>query len=131
MTISETLKKRWYVPVAILGIIIILLIWAAFASIGTESFSSLYVYKLNGSDIPQGNIISLTEEDFTIFPKLVVIRDNISWEGSNLYFVDLTSDEYYFFKERYMSPNRTPNLGDPRFFEYKGKYYSYHPPARP
>lgn len=127
MTISETLKKRWYVPVAILGIIIILLIWAAFASIGTESFASLYLYKLNGSDIPQGNIISLTEEDFTIFPKLVVIRDNISWEGSNLYFVDLTSDEYHFFKECYMS-NRTPFFGNTRFFEYKGKYYSYMPP---
>lgn len=74
---------------------------------------------MNGSDIPKGNIIHLTKEDFNIFPKLAVIRDNISFDGSNLYFLELTSDEYYFFKECYMSPNRTPHLGDNRFFEYE------------
>lgn len=40
--------------------------------------------------------------------------------GRLLYVIPLTSEEYYKFNKLYLAPG---------FFEYKGKYYQYNPPA--
>jgi|WetSurMetagenome_2_1015567.scaffolds.fasta_scaffold236276_1 hypothetical protein len=65
-----------------------------------ESDSTLILIELNASVTPQGNIISLTEEDFKMSPKLVpVIRDKKQKpiqrleNGSSLYMIPL--DETY------------------------------------
>ena len=89
-----------------------------------DPVSTIFIYELNSSVIPQENSISLTEEDFKVFPKLApVIRDKtqkavvIMDDGRLLYKISLfEEDERYTFTIRY---------GSSGFFEYKGKYYSY------
>jgi len=76
MNIFETLKKRWYVLIAILGIVIFLMILACFSAIIGDPSATIFIYELNTSVVPQGNSISLTAEDFRVFPKLApVVRD--------------------------------------------------------
>jgi len=130
MTFIEILKKRWYVFIVILVIIIIFLNLPLIFSLFTgESFSTLRLYELNGSYIPQGIHFSLTEEDFKEFPQLaLIIRDKkqnpiqIHDDGTRFYMVPLTANERDRFKGRYWL-NSTGE--DRRIFEYKGKYYEF------
>lgn len=123
MTFSETLKKRWYVLIAILGIIILLICFGFITMIGNVPSATIFVYELNGRVAPQGNSISLTENDFNAFPKLApVIRDmtkkpvEITSDGRLLYKIPLYGDERSVF---------VPLYGSSGFFEYEGKYYSF------
>jgi hypothetical protein len=123
MTISETLKKRWYFPVAILGIIILLNWFGFIAFIAKDPDSTLYLWELNESVVPQGNIFHLSDEDFKVSSKLApVIRDNtqkaveIMDDGRLLYKTYFYNNERESFILRY---------GSSGFFEYNGKYYSY------
>ncbi len=130
MTFIEILKKRWYVFIVILVIIIIFLNLPLIFSLFTgESFSTLRLYELNGSYIPQGIHFSLTEEDFKEFPQLaLIIRDKkqnpiqIHDDGTRFYMVPLTANEMDTFNGRYWL-NKSGE--DSRFFEYHGKYYEY------
>jgi hypothetical protein len=130
MTIIEILKKRWYVFMMILVIIIILLNLSSIFSLFTgESFSTLRLYELNGSYIPQGIHFSLTEEDFKEFPQLaLIIRDKNPKpiqtfdDGTRFYMVPLTETEMNRFNGRYWLNSTGENR---RIFEYKGKYYEY------
>jgi hypothetical protein len=87
-----------------------------------ESYSTLYLYELNDSGVPQGIIISLTEEDFKECPQLAsVIRDkNIKpvqiWDdGKRIYRIPLTVEEMYRFRDHYLP--YYPNVDIGRFFE--------------
>jgi len=130
MTFIDILKKRWYVFVVIIGIFVLLMIWSGYFSlIGGESFSTLHLYELNGSYIPEGTRFSLTEEDFKEFPQLAsVIRDKkqnpqkIFPDGTRSYSFPLTESEMYKFNDRYW----INSIGeDTRIFEYKGKFYEF------
>ena len=98
-----------------------------------ESDSYLYVYEFNDTIVPQGNfganIISLSDKDFQVFPKLVpVIRDNtqrplaILNNSNRRYEIPLTSDERGTFIAHFDYQNSG------KFFEYEGKYYSFEGP---
>jgi hypothetical protein len=141
MTSSNVSGKSWKIIVAILGIIFIGFFlaftnWGGFMSFITgESESTLYLEKVNQSFVPQKNIISLTNEDFKVFPKLApVIRDETQKpigtlaNGEILYRIPLTGDERHTFHEHYM-PYYTGEITNDRFLEYKGKYYRYDPPV--
>jgi hypothetical protein len=140
MTYIEILKKRWYVFIAILVIIILLLYWFGFITlIGGGSFSTLRLYELNESVVTQGNSISLTEEDFKEFPQLAsIIRDKntkptlIDKNGIRYYEVNFSSNEFNRFIARYWSNVSAYEIDRPtpprRIFEYKGKYYEYDEP---
>lgn len=138
MTFSDTLKKNWFISLLVIILIVsslLFLSWIGFMIISEEPFSTLYLYELNESIVPQGNfganIYSLSEEDFKQLPKLApVIRDKnqrpiqVLDNGNRLYTIPLTSEEYYLFIEHYLPKPTTSG-----FFEYKGKYYSYdYPP---
>lgn len=135
MTLTDILKKRWYVFVVIIGVIVLLLVWSGYFSfIGGESFSSLSLYESNESLIPQGYTIALTEEDFKEFPQLAsIIRDKntkptvIYKNGIRFYHISFTSDEYSRFISHYWS--NWSRSEDRRIFEYKGEYYEYGYPA--
>ena len=141
MPLIEILKARWYVFIAILAILIFLLNWFGVITIlGKESFSTLTLYESNESFVPQGNTISLTEEDFKEFPQLAsIIRDKttkptvISMEGIRSYDIPFTSDEYSLFLARYWSNVNRSEVDKPfphnRIFEYNGKYYEFELPA--
>ena len=124
MTFSETLKKRWFVLVAILGIIILLICFVFINMIGNVPSEIIFIYELNGSVVPQGNIISLTENDFKVFPKLApVIRDLTEKP------VETTNDGRLLYKIHLYDNERSafiPLYGSSGFFEYKGKYYHYY-----
>jgi len=130
MTIIDLLKKRWYVFIVVLAITIFLLNWfGVITIIGQESFSTLRLYELNESVVPQGNRITLTEEDFKVFPQLAsIIRDEkqnptrIFDDGTRLYRVPFTSSEMNTFNSRYWINS---SREDKRIFEYKGKYFEY------
>jgi hypothetical protein len=129
--------KGWKMVFAILGIIfivfsLVILNWNGFMTlIGSgESESTLRVYELNGSNVPQGIIISLTEEDFKEFPQLAsTIRDKnqkptrIFDDGTRFYMIPFTYIERHRFIGRFRS--NFNGYENSRFFEYKGKYYSY------
>jgi len=96
---------------------------------GGESFSTLHLYELNGSYIPEGTRFSLTEEDFKEFPQLAsVIRDKkqnpqkIFPDGTRSYSFPLTESEMYKFNDRYWINSIGENR---RIFEYHGKYYEF------
>jgi hypothetical protein len=133
MTFIEILKKQWYLFVVILVIIVILLNLSSISSLfAGESFSTLRLYELNGSFIPQGTRFSLTEEDFKEFPQLAsIIRDKNQKpmetfnDGTRFYMVSLTSNEMERFNSRYWL-NRTGEMR--RIFEYNGKYFEYDVP---
>jgi hypothetical protein len=128
MASSDSSDKGWIIVVAILvilflGTILALSNWAGVMTLvgRGESDSTLYLYELNQSVAPQGNMISLTEEDFKTYPKLApVIRDNkqkpiqILKNGNRLYTIPLTMEERYDYYP----------LVD-KILEYEGKYYSY------
>jgi hypothetical protein len=130
MTLMETLKKRWYFFVLGLGIIILLFYLSISLSVFLgESFSTLGLYELNGSYIPQGTSFSLTDDDFKEFPQLAsIIRDNKQKpvqsrdDGTRVYLIPLTQSEMDRFNNRYWL-NSTGE--DRRIFEYHGKYYEY------
>jgi hypothetical protein len=134
MTFIEILKKRWYVFIGILIIIVILLNSSSIFSLFTgESFSTLGLIELNGSYIPQGTRFSLTDDDFKEFPQLAsIIRDTRQnptqtyKDGRRIYLIPLTESEMYRFNGRYWL-NSTGE--DTRLFEYKGKYYEFTFPA--
>jgi hypothetical protein len=133
MTFIETLKKRWYVFIVILVIIIILLnLSSIFSLFGGESFSTLRLYELNGSFVPQETRFSLTKEDFKEFPQLAsIIRDKNQNpmrtfnDGTRFYMVPLTANEMDSFNNRYWQNSTGENR---RIFEYNGKYYEYDVP---
>ncbi len=130
MTFIDILKKRWYVFVVIIGIFVLLMIWSGYFSfMGGESFSTLHLYELNGSYIPEGTRFSLTEEDFKEFPQLAsVIRDKkqnpqkIFPDGTQSYSFPLTESEMNKFNDRYWINSIGENR---RIFEYHGKYYEF------
>ena len=130
MTFIEILKKRWYVFIAILAILIFLLNWfGVITIIGKESFSTLHLDESNESAVPQGNTISLTDEDFKEFPQLAsIIRDKktnptvIYKNVIRSYHIAFSSKEYSLFIARYWS---NWSGEDRRIFEYNGKYYEY------
>ncbi len=138
MTISDTLKKRLGILIAILGIIVLVFIaysiWAHQVSVGWGTNSQIDIIEMNESVVPLGNIIHLTEEDFKKFPKLApVIRDKtqrirgVSNDGKRIiYTVFLTDDERVQFTSLYF-PSNPDNLN--RYFEYNGKYYGYDTPT--
>jgi hypothetical protein len=104
------------------------LVWR-YTIIGKESFSTLHLYELNGSAVPQGNRISLTKEDFEEFPQLAsIIQDKnknptrIFDDGKRFYLIPLTSIEMNRFNSRYWLNSSGE---DRRFFEDMGKYYEY------
>jgi hypothetical protein len=133
MTFIEILKKQWYLFIVILVIIVILLnLSSIFSLFAGESFSTLRLYELNGSYIPQGIHFSLTEEDFKEFPQLaLIVRDKnqkpmqIFNDGTKFYMVSLTSNEMERFNSRYWL-NRSGEMR--RIFEYDGKYFEYDVP---
>ena len=138
MTISEILKRRWIILIAILAIIVIASIaysiWSYQVSVGWGTNSRLFITEINESGVPNGNIIHITEEDFKKFPKLAsVIRDKtqridqISNNGTWIHYkLFLTDDERAQFSSLYF-PLNPDNLE--RFFEYNGKYYYYDIPT--
>jgi hypothetical protein len=130
MTFIQILKKRWYVLIAILAVAIFLLNWFGIITIiGKESFSTLHLYELNESVVPQGNRISLAEGDFKEFPMLAsIIRDKkqnptrIFNDGTRFYMIPFTVNEMDTFNARYWKNSSGENR---RIFEYNGKYYEY------
>jgi hypothetical protein len=102
-----------------------LLIWFSFiTTIGEDPSATIFIYELNSSVVPQGNSISLTADDFKVFPKLApVIRDKTQKKAVGLkdddrilYKIPLTSAEQSTFDLHY---------GSSGYFEYNGTYYSY------
>jgi hypothetical protein len=138
MTISEMLKRRWKMLIAILAIIVIVYyaysIWSYQVSVGWGTNSRLFITEMNESGVPNGNIIHITEEDFKKFPKLAYVMrdktqriDQISNNGTWIHYkLFLTDNERSQFSSLYFPPN-PDNLE--RFFEYNGKYYYYVPPT--
>jgi hypothetical protein len=138
MSIAEMLKRRWKMLIAILAIIVFVYyaysIWSYQVSVGWGTTSRLYIGEINESNVPNGNIVHLTEEDFKKFPKLApVIRDKTQrirgiYNNGTLisYTVFLTDNESSQFSSLYFPPN-PDNLE--RFFEYNGIYYNYVPPT--
>ncbi len=107
MIISETLKKRLKMPIAILAVIVIVFLgysilnfWNYQVSIGWGTNAGFDLTENNESSIPH-EIFSLTEEDFKKIPKLApVIRQKTQrvqrvWDNGTriLYSVHLTDDE--------------------------------------
>ena len=137
MTFSDTLKKNWFISLLVIIFIVsslLVLSWIGFMTLSEEPFSTLSLYELNGSVVPQGNIIPLAEKDFSVFPKLApVIRDKnqkpnaILDNGNRLYTIPLTNEEYNKFKNLYL-PSGNAGVFE-YFFEYKGKYYFYNSPG--
>ncbi len=126
---GSDIRNQWH-------IIVILIITGVFFT-GTgyfllfagNSFSTLHVYELNGTFIPQGTRFSLTDENFKEFPQLTpIIRDktqnpqNIFPDGTRSYSVPLTESDMNRFIERYWT-NSTGE--DRRFFEYNGQFYEF------
>jgi len=138
MSISEMLKRRWKMLIAILAIIVIVYyaysIWSYQVSVGWGTNSRLFITEMNESGVPNGNIIHITEEDFIKFPKLAyVMRDKTqrivqtSNNGTRIHYnLFLTDDERALFSSLYFPPN-PDNLE--RFFEYNGIYYNYVTPT--
>lgn len=129
MTSFNTLSKGWKIVIAVLVIFFVgyismffLITFGGF--ILGESDSTLYLWELNESNVPQGNITSLTDKNFNELPKLAsVIRDKkqkpeqILENGNRLYTISLTMEE------RYGYGGLAGNI-----LEYKGKYYTYDTP---
>ncbi len=135
MTFIEILKKRWYIIIAIMIIIILFLNWGDLSAIfGGESFSSVHLYEYNNTFCPEGTIrYTLTDEDFTEFPQLApVIRDGrqnplqIRPDGSRLFLIPLTASEMAGFNARYWSNSSGGETV--RTFVYRGACYSYDVP---
>ena len=121
MTISETLKKRWKTIIAILVLVVIVFIgysiWSYELSVGWGAFGEISITEVNesvasqGYAISQGNVITLTEEDFKVVPKLAILK-----EGKERYLMKLWRDDGF-----------TAHYGGLGFFKYNGKYYRYGP----
>ena len=134
MNSSEPKKNIWNIVVTIMMILLIvfiggLLFWF-WSHIEAERGYTLHLEESNDSVVHQGNfganIISLSDKDFQVFPKLApVIRDNtqkpfkINEKGNRLYKIAITEDERYELIQQF------GNNGG--FFEYYGIYYSYTP----
>ncbi|MCK9593410.1 MAG: hypothetical protein M0Q91_15500 [Methanoregula sp.] len=96
-----------------------------------------YIIQLEESNdniVRQGNfganIISLSDKDFQMFPKLApVIRDNTQiplatgQNGNRIYRIKITDDERSGLIHQFGY--------EARFFEYNGRYYSFMPPPPP
>jgi hypothetical protein len=130
MTSFNTLSAGWKIVIAVLVILFFGYILTFFlinfgGLIFGESDSTLYLWELNESNIPNGNIISLTDENFNELPKLAsVIRDKkqkpeqILETGNRLYTISLTMEERYIYGGLAGS-----------YLEYEGKYYFYDTPS--
>jgi hypothetical protein len=134
MTIYETLKKYWYVPLVIIaippllfwiGITVVAMNSAPYALIIEEFKDSDVVdtagYWNNGSFFYTSNpFINVTEEDFETFPKLEMIREKnqknsyIGINGRVTYRTKYWEGEHYTF---------ISHFGDGGYLEYKGKHY--------
>jgi hypothetical protein len=134
MTSSEPQKNIWNIVVPIMVILLIVFIGGLsfwfWSYIEAERGYTLHIKELNDSVVHQGNfganIISLSDKDFQVFPKLApVIRDNtqkpfaIDENGNRLYRIAITEDERSELIHQF-------GYND-RFFEYNGSYYSYTP----
>lgn len=126
----EILKKHWSVLIVILIMILLLLNWSSlFSLFSGNTFSTLHLYELNGSYVPQGTRFSLNEDDFKEFPQLAsLIRDKkqnpqkIFPDGTRSYSVSLTESAMNRFNDRYW----LNSMGeDRRIFEYNGKFYEF------
>lgn len=134
MALMETLKKRGYHFILGLGIIILFLYLSISLTVFLgESFSTLGLYELNRSYIPQGTSFSLTDDDFKDFPQLAsIIRDNKQKpvqsrnDGTRVYLIPMTQSEMSKFNNHYWL-NSTNE--DRRIFKYNGKYYEFTFPA--
>lgn len=130
MALMETLKKQWHFFIVGVGLIILLFYFSISLSVFLgESFSTLGLYELNGSYIPQGTRFTLTDDDFKEFPQLAsIIRDNKQKpvqsrdDGTRVYLIPLTQSEMDGFNNRYWLNS---NGEDRRIFEYNGKYYEF------
>jgi hypothetical protein len=134
MTISETLKKYWYIPFVIIaippllywiGVTVVAMNHYPYALIIEEMNDSYVVesagYWVNGAFIYTSNpFINLTEEDFKTFPKLEIIRDKspnnsyVNVNGRVSYRIKYRVDETSAFESRF---------GSRGYFVYKGKHY--------
>jgi hypothetical protein len=138
MTFSETLKRRWYVVVLIIVVVFILAIISIPIIISPHPGVDL-TKKVNESGVPRGTIYHLSDEDFKEFPMLSpVIRDNtkrgiVYANGTRiLYVVGLSWEEMYKFNSKFKVYSTNYTTGESEtYFEYKGQYYSFDPPAFP
>jgi hypothetical protein len=130
MTFSEPRKNIWDV-IVIMQILIIVFIGLLFwSNIEDEQSYTIHLEELNVNVVHLGNfganIISLSDKDFKMFPKLApVIRDNtqtygIDENGNRLYTIKITDNERSELIHQFGY--------DEIFFEYNGSYYSFTPP---
>ena len=95
----------------------------------------LYLYESNQSITPNGTIYHLSEKDFEDFPAMAqAIRDNsqkpTEYMGKKYYSVALSRDERIKFMNNYPTYYPGNFVGESNtYFEYKGKFYSFLPPA--
>lgn len=135
MVFSE--KKNIGIILLILVIVIGIVIFSI--PLLTSPTPGISLTKINESGIPQGTITHPSDKDFEEFPMLApVIRDNTKWggvvyaNGTRIeYIVKLSwEDKEKFISKYYPKVNYTKGESE-RYFEYKGKYYSYTPPTQP
>jgi hypothetical protein len=134
MTSSEPKKNIWNIVVPIMVFLLIAFIvgvsYLLWSHAEAERGYTLHLNELNESVVHQGNfganIISLSDKDFQVFPKLApVIRDNtqrpfaIDENGNRLYRIAITEDERSELLQQF-------GYND-KFFEYNGRYYTYTP----
>jgi hypothetical protein len=135
MTPSEPPKNIWNTVVPIMLILLIVFIGGIFlffwSYIEAETSYTIQLEQLNDNVARQGNfgagIISLSEKDFQMFPKLApVIRDNTQnpfttdETGNRLYRIKITDAERSELIHQYGY--------NELFFEYNGSYFSFSPP---
>ena len=134
MTSSEPKKNVWNIVVPIMVVLLLAFIvgvsYLLWSHVEAETGYTLHLNELNESVFHQGNfganIISLSDKDFQVFPKLApVIRDNtqrpfaIDENGNRLYRIAITEDERSVLLQQF-------GYND-KFFEYNGRYYTYTP----
>jgi hypothetical protein len=121
-------------PKTLTVIIFIILVFFAgfiFLQMTSEIFNpphpTMAITKFNESGVPDGEIIHLSDQDFTEFPYFApVIRDNIQNEGVSFrngtriqYYVGLSYEERdKMWASKFLAPPKA-------FFNYKGIYYSF------
>ena len=135
MTASEPKKNIWNIIVPVMLILLIVFIGGLsfwfWSHMEAEGSYTIELEESNDSIVHQGNfganIISLSEKDFQMFPKLApVIRDNTQIpfatgeNGNRIYRIKITDDERSGLIHQFGY--------NAIFFEYNGSYYSFTPP---
>ncbi len=130
MTSSEPRKNIWDAVVIVQIMLIVFIGLWFWSNIEDEQSYTIHLEELNDNGVHLGNfganIISLSDKDFEMFPKLApVIRDNtqtyaIDENGNLLYTIKITDDEHSGIIHRFGY--------DVRFFDYNGSYFSFTPP---